>query len=535
MKRKFVVSALFDAVIVGSGFAGSILGKILAKNGWRVAIIDRAMHPRFAIGESSTPTADFLMAYLADRWDMPELRPLAAWGTWKETYPEITCGKKRGFSYFSHSPNRSFRNCPEHSTSLMVAASQTDHWSDTHWLRSEVDMFLARQCVTSGCEMFENVGIENVSRNDSVWSLRMVDRENGIDKRDLKTRWLIDAGGGGNFSERWLGNQRDDAWMKTQTASVFGHFTGVKGFADQVDHASQIDPAAGFCADDSAQHHVVKDGWMWMLRFDSGVTSVGIVQPTKFWKPIETATEANLIWNHWVDEYPAIRDLLLNAKAVGIGDGALRWSDRLSRCRRRAVGDGWVQLPTAYGFVDPLHSTGIAHALSGVLRIAENLAADGAVDHGNSSRWVSYDEQLRREIEWIDLLVGGCYHSLPSFPTFCAFAAWYFVAAIQFERVMARDPSHWSDGYLSCEIPQMRERASQSYERLSSQSEASNVESIRRAIEPWNDVGLLTPIRGQRIPHTAPPKYSVALQPTIGTNATKTLGEFRCPKVSDGM
>ena len=506
------MNALFDAVIVGSGFAGSILGKILAKNGWRVAIVDRAKHPRFAIGESSTPTADFLLAYLADRWQMPDLRPLAAWGTWKETYPEINCGKKRGFTYFAHSPDRPFRNCPDHSSSLMVAASQTDYWSDTQWFRSDVDMFLARQSVTSGCELFEDVGIEDVCRNDSSWRIRIMDRDNERNTREIKTRWLIDAGGGGDFSERWLGNQRDDDWMKTQTASLFGHFAGVKSFADQLDPVSPIDAASGFRADDSAQHHVVPNGWMWMLRFDSGVTSVGIVQPTRFWKPIRTASEASHIWNRWVEQYPSICQLLQNANPVEAGDGALRWSDRLSRCRRRAVGDGWVQLPTAYGFVDPLHSTGIAHALSGVLRIAELLVADGTVDSSLSSRWVAYDEQLRREIEWIDLLVGGCYRSLPSFPSFCAFAAWYFVAAIQFERVMARDPSRWSNGYLSCEIKHMQERALLSYHQLSNQCEQSNIESIRRAIEPWNDVGLLEPVQGQRIPHTAPPKYSVGFK-----------------------
>ncbi|MCY2984889.1 MAG: tryptophan 7-halogenase [Planctomycetota bacterium] len=505
------MNALFDAVIVGSSFAGSILGKILAKNGWRVAVVDRASHPRFAIGESSTPTADFLLAYLADRWQMPELRPLAAWGTWKETYPEITCGKKRGFTYFAHSPDRTFRNCPDHSTSLMVAASQTDYWSDTQWLRSDVDTFFARQSVASGCELFENVGIEDVCRDDSIWRVRIMDRGSEKNTRNLKARWLIDAGGGGDFSQRWLGNQRDDDWMKTQTASFFGHFTGVKGFADQLNPTSPIDPVSGFCADDSAQHHVAANGWMWMLRFDSGVTSVGIVQPTQFWKTIGTVSEGLQVWNRWIEQYPSIKELLSNAHPLEAGEGALRWSDRLSRCRRRAVGDGWLQLPTAYGFVDPLHSTGIAHALSGVLRIAELLVAEGTVDSSQSARWVAYDDQLRREIEWIDLLVGGCYRSLPSFPTFCAFAAWYFVAAIQFERAMARDPSLWSNGYLSCEINPMKEKARLSYQQLMSQSEESNIESIRRAIEPWNDVGLLTPVSGQRIPHTAPPKYSVRL------------------------
>jgi FADH2 O2-dependent halogenase len=394
----------------------------------------------------------------------------------------------------------------------MVAASQTDYWSDTQWLRSDVDTFFARQSIVSGCELIENVDIDDVRRVDAVWRLRILNREHQDDVRELKTRWLIDAGGGGDFSERWLNNDRDDSWMKTQTASVFAHFTGVGAFTDQVDDGSPIDSSAGFSADDSAQHHVVKDGWMWMLRFDSGVTSVGIVQPTKFWKPIGNVIEASHFWNHWISQYPSIQKLMSNARLASSCNETFRWSDRLSRCRNRAVGDGWIQLPTAYGFVDPLHSTGIAHALSGVLRVSELLVANGTLDSCDSARWVAYNEQLRREIQWIDLLVGGCYQSLPSFPTFCAFAAWYFVAAIQFERVMAREPSRWSHGYLSCEMQLMRERASLAYDNLLVQTEIENIDSIRRAIEPWNDVGLLSPVRGQRIPHTAPPKYSQAIQ-----------------------
>ena len=509
------MNALYDAVIIGSGFSGCILGQILARSGWRVAIVDRAKHPRFAIGESSTPTADFLLAYLADRWNMPELRPLAAWGTWKESYPHVTCGKKRGFTYFGHSTDQSFADCPEHSRSLMVAASKTDYWSDTQWLRSDVDAFLAQQSVASGCELFENVDIEDAKRAETTWTLRIAHRTSGNDEQELKARWLIDAGGAGDFSERWLGNRRDDTWMKTQTGSVFGHFRDVDGFGMHCGYESAMDPIADFHLDDSAQHHVTEDGWMWMLRFDNGVTngvtSVGMVQPTDRWKFIQSLDEATLIWNRWISKHPTIQQMLAKSQPVENGSSRLRWSNRLSRCRQRAVGDGWVQLPTAYGFVDPLHSTGIAHALSGVLRIAELLVGDssvgdGSVDKCTSSRWVDYDRQLRSEIEWIDLLVGGCYRSLPSFASFCAFASWYFISTIQFERVMARDPSRWTDGYLSCENVLLRARVEESYDQLLRQGEEANIESIRRGISAWNDVGLLEPVRGQRIPHTAPGK-----------------------------
>ncbi|MFN9035961.1 MAG: NAD(P)-binding protein, partial [Planctomyces sp.] len=72
----------FDVVIAGSGFSGSLLGWILARHGRSVLIVYRQHHPRFAIGESSTPTADFLLAHLADRFGLRELAPLACWGTW---------------------------------------------------------------------------------------------------------------------------------------------------------------------------------------------------------------------------------------------------------------------------------------------------------------------------------------------------------------------------------------------------------------------------------------------------------------------
>ena len=500
------MNVLYDAVVIGSGFSGSILGQILARSGWRVAIIDRAKHPRFAIGESSTPTADFLLTYLADRWNMPELRPLAAWGTWKESHPQVACGKKRGFTYFSHSDGKPFRDCPEHSRSLMVAASRTDFWSDTHWLRSDVDAFLVAQCVASGCELLENVDIENVEREESTWTMRIANRTSGDDKRELKARWLIDAGGAGEFSDRWLGNHPDDSWMKTQTGSVFGHFLGVGSFGAHCGYESAKDSIADFHLDDSAQHHVTEDGWMWMLRFDNAVTSVGIVQPTDRWKTVQSLDDAKLLWNRWISKHPSIEQMLADSQPAENGTSCLRWSNRLSRCRRRAVGDGWIQLPTAYGFVDPLHSTGIAHALSGVLRLAEMLAENGSVDKCTSSRWTAYDRQLRSEIEWIDTLVGGCYRSLPSFATFCAFASCYFISTIQFERVMARDPSRWTDGYLSCENVPLRKRVIESYDKLLSQGELANVESIRQGISQWNDVGLLEPVRGQRIPHTGPAK-----------------------------
>ena len=54
-------------LIIGSGFSGSLLATILAKSGVKVILIDRQSHPRFAIGESSTPTATLILKSLIKR------------------------------------------------------------------------------------------------------------------------------------------------------------------------------------------------------------------------------------------------------------------------------------------------------------------------------------------------------------------------------------------------------------------------------------------------------------------------------------
>src|SRR5271170_193071 len=98
-----------DLAIIGSGFGGTLLALIARKLGFTVALLERGAHPRFAIGESSTPLADFKLAAIADRFGLNWLRPFAKYGTWKKAYPHIRCGLKRGFSFFRHERTQAFQ------------------------------------------------------------------------------------------------------------------------------------------------------------------------------------------------------------------------------------------------------------------------------------------------------------------------------------------------------------------------------------------------------------------------------------------
>ena len=77
----------FDIAVIGSGFAGSLFAIVCRRLGRSVVLVERGTHPRFAIGESSSPLANLLLEELCDRYGLSRIRPLSAWGSWQRQYP----------------------------------------------------------------------------------------------------------------------------------------------------------------------------------------------------------------------------------------------------------------------------------------------------------------------------------------------------------------------------------------------------------------------------------------------------------------
>ena len=99
-----------DVAVVGSGFAGSLIALALRKRNRRVVLVERGRHPRFVIGESSTPLANLLIEELADRYDLPRIRAFSKWGTWQKTHPGVGVGLKRGFTFYFHRLDEPFED-----------------------------------------------------------------------------------------------------------------------------------------------------------------------------------------------------------------------------------------------------------------------------------------------------------------------------------------------------------------------------------------------------------------------------------------
>src|SRR6266446_4590145 len=97
-----------EILVIGSGFAGSLMAMIARRLGFSTALLERGRHPRFVIGESSTPLANLLLEEIATDYDLTFLKPLCKWGPWQKERPHIGCGLKRGFTFYQHALDKPF-------------------------------------------------------------------------------------------------------------------------------------------------------------------------------------------------------------------------------------------------------------------------------------------------------------------------------------------------------------------------------------------------------------------------------------------
>ena len=501
----------FQYAIIGSGFSGSLLAWILAKSGHSVILLDRTAHPRFSIGESSTPLADFLLERISDQFDLPALRSLSRWGSWQRDYPNLRAGKKRGFSYYSHSPKERFHESLQHENSYLVAASDSDELSDTHWMRSDLDQWFCEQAVASGAKLIANFDAGVAKVDGEGWNL-----VGEVDEvpTTIRADFVIDASGSGAMLAQALELRTLDERLRTQTGALFGHFRDVGKMTDWLTSNGYSTGDDPFDGDDAAQHHWIGSGWLWFLRFADGTTSVGLVQPCSQWSEgLAEAPDRLAAFNEFVADFPTVADLLSNAKLVAPQDSSgkprMAWMPRISRLWSQAAGKNWLMMPTTAGLIDPLHSTGIAHSLSGVLRAGE-LLSKPISEVRRAQALAQYSVDVVDEVRWIDELVANCYSAAEhGFDAFISASSLYFVAAINCERQMATT-GEMRDGFLlarSASLQHVARDASLQLDQLPRDRSASELNKwMRQQIKPWNDVGLLDPISHNRLSRSAAPK-----------------------------
>jgi FADH2 O2-dependent halogenase len=509
-----------DVGILGAGFGGSLMAILLRRIGLRPVLIDRGSHPRFAIGESSTPIADLVLGELSARYDLPRIAPLGKYGTWRRAYPRLTCGLKRGFSYFCHRPGEPFTPNATHDNELLVAASSSDDASDTHWYRPEFDQLLADEAVREGVEYFDRARITAIGHDPHGWRIEaqrhptgdqpLAAESTGNSLLEIHARFLIDASGDGCVLARHLDIATDPAPLRTRSRAIFAHFEGVRPWHDLLVERGARVTDHPFRCDAAALHHILDRGWMWVLGFGdgdrAGVTSAGFVLDCDAW-PLDPDKPIQREWDEIMARFPTLAEQFAQATVVA-PEGGLRRSGRLQRIARRAAGSDWAMLPTTAGIIDALHSTGNAHNLTGIQRLV-HLLEEHWGRPGLPAALAEYDRAVRLEIAQIDQLVHGCFVAFRRFELLTAFATWYFVAATTSEE-RRRAGVAAGDLFLQSQDPAFRLAMQQSYDALlavcarptlTDDDVARFQSSIAAAVAPYNHCGFCDPARHNMYPH----------------------------------
>jgi FADH2 O2-dependent halogenase len=494
-----------DVAVVGSGFSGSLVARILAHQGYDVVLLERGTHPRFAIGESTTPLANLSLERLAARYGMQDCHHLAAHGRWHRRYPALRGGLKRGFTFYRHHPDELLADRGLDSERLVVAASPDDEVSDTHWLRSDVDHHFVREAVGAGVDYRDRV--ELTAANVAPDGVRLTGQRDGV-PLEIHAGFVIDASGPRGFLARQLSIPSGLDATHTRSGLVFSHFEGVRFMHEVVPGF----PRGPFPDDWSAMHHILNEGWMYSLRFDHGVVSAGFVLDHRGLETLGVGdtTDAAALWHRLLGRYPSVRAAFENATPLM----PIGFQRTIQHRLTRAAGDRWVLLPHAYAFVDPLFSTGIAWTLRAIERLGQ-LFEDAPRGRRlpAPAELGRYEQLLAREADQIDLLVAGAYEAMSHFDLFAAHAMIYF-ATVSFAEVRQRlrpDPSAAWSGFLGvgdevCDrlpreaLGRLRTVTGARGQVGSAQDRAAYASWVRAAIDPRNVVGLADPARHNLYP-----------------------------------
>ena len=471
-----------DVAIVGSGFGGALTALGLLQRGRRVVLVERGRHPRFAIGESSTPLANLMLEELADRYDLPRVRAFSQWGSWQRVHPEVACGLKRGFTFYFHEPGAEFRDHDDRSRQLLVAASPNDEVSDTHWYRPDFDHALVREAQAAGAIYLDETRLDAITHDGGTATLTGTRGGRAV---AIRAGFVVDATGPRGFLHHAL--QLDEArerWLPG-TQGLYTHFEGVERW----DRVRPPPGAPPYPVDDAAVHHVFEGGWIWILRFNNGLTSAGAALTDARAADLGAA-DGKAAWDRLLTELPAVKAQFEPARAVL----PFFYAPRVSFRSARVTGPSWALLPSAAGVIDPLLSTGFALTLFGIARLLDLLerTVPGA-DRAAALR--DYERATLDELDTTERLVAALYSTMHDPRLFKRLTLLYFAAASFGEAARRLGRSELAPGFLLSAHPtfgpEMRACTLAALARPHGAPRRELEERIDRAIEPFDTIGLL--------------------------------------------
>jgi len=322
-----------DVVVIGGGPSGATVATLVAKAGFRVQLLERERFPRYHIGESLIPETFWVL----DRLGMlPKLR--GSRFVEKHSVQFVTeQGKLSEPFYFGdYKPHES---------------SQT--WQVT---RAEFDQMMLDNAREHGVDVHEGVRVLDVLFEDGrAVGVRAID-EAGVE-REIRSTIVVDAAGQSCLIQDRLGLREWDPVLKK--AAIWTYWKGAKRDAGRDEGATLVMQTKG------------KIGWFWFIPLQDDLVSVGVVAPFDYLFKGRTSKELEAIYFEEVERCLGVQPRIAAAQRVAPFSAAKEYSYR----SRQVAGDGWVLVGDAFGFLDPLYSSGILLALISGAQAADAITA----------------------------------------------------------------------------------------------------------------------------------------------------------------
>ncbi|MFO0904884.1 MAG: NAD(P)/FAD-dependent oxidoreductase [Pirellulales bacterium] len=342
-----------DVVVIGGGPSGTTAATLLALQGHNVQLFEREKFPRFHIGESLIPETYWVL----DRLKMlPKLQGSPNVKKYSVQFVTEHGKLSEPFYFLEHKPHES---------------SQT--WQV---YREEFDTLMLENAREQGVTAFEGARVlEVLFEGERAVGVR-VQLEDGS-THEVRAKVVVDASGQSTMIMSRLGLREWDPILKK--AALWTYWKGAHRDLGRDEGATVVMQTKG------------KKGWFWYIPLRNDIVSIGVVAGYDYLFVDRPGKELEQIYFEEVERCPGLQPRLANAERCAPFRAAKEYSYRSTKC----AGDGWVLVGDAFGFLDPLYSSGVLLALK-----SGQLAAD-AVHEGLSKGDVSAAQLGRWEADYV--------------------------------------------------------------------------------------------------------------------------------------
>ncbi|MCC9606088.1 tryptophan 7-halogenase [Blastopirellula sp. JC732] len=340
-------------VVIGGGPAGSTVSTLIAQKGYRVELFEREVFPRYHIGESLIPET---------YWVLKRLNML----------------DKMKDSHFIKKYSVQFVGQSGRLSAPFYFHDNKPHECSQTWQvrRSEFDLMMINNAAEHGVTVHQGARVLDVLFDgDRAIGVKVVDASG--ETREVFADVVVDASGQSSMLINKFKLRVPDPELNK--GAIWTYFKGAYRDVGKDEGATVVLSVQG------------KNGWFWYIPLHDDIVSVGVVGDFDYlFKGRESHEQT---YAEELDRCPAVKERIANAEQVEKIFATKDYTYKASE----GAGDGWVLVGDAFGFLDPLYSSGVLLALK-----SGQLAADAicdALEKGDTSK-----EQLGN---WLpDYLVG---------------------------------------------------------------------------------------------------------------------------------